>query len=134
VPPGIFDAAENTVEWRIDAGEPVKAVVRAELSGMESAAGIAVHLRSGTISGAGILDADGAAFFPLVDENQRPITETIAWDHDWRTTVVSIGADVEESVESADMRQRIRTFARARLNHPASDAYLAEILAAESDY
>ncbi|HKP41187.1 hypothetical protein [Mycobacterium sp.] len=134
VPPGIFDAAENTVEWRIEAGNPVKGVVRAELSGMGSAAGIAVHLRSGTVSGVGILDADGAATFQLADEHHRAITETIAWDHDWRTTVVSIGVELKESVESADIRQRIRTFARSRLNQPANDAYLAEILAAESDY
>jgi hypothetical protein len=134
VPPGIFDAAENTVEWRIDGGEPVKAVVRAALSGMGSAAGIAVHLRSGAISGAGILDADGAAAVQLVDEQRRPITETVAWDHDWRTTVVAVGADLKDSVESPDIRQRVRTFARSRLNQPATDAYLAEILAAESDY
>jgi hypothetical protein len=134
VPPGIFDAAENTVVWRIDAGEPVNAVVRAELSGMGSAAGITVNLRSGAISGAGILDADGAATFELVDEQRRRITETVAWDHDWRTTVATVGADLEVSGESSEIRQRVRTFARARLNQPASDAYLAEILAAESDY
>ena len=32
------------------------------------------------------------------------------------------------------MRDRIRDFARARLNGQAADAFLAEILAAESDY
>jgi hypothetical protein len=134
VPPGIFDAAEDTVEWRIEAGEPVRAVVRAELSGMGSAAGIAVHLRSGAIGGAGVLDADGSATFPLVDDGPQSITETVAWDHDWRTTHVLIGADLTETVESPDIRQRIRAFARARLNQPANDAFLAEILAAESDY
>jgi hypothetical protein len=134
VPPGIFDAAEHTVEWRIDAGEPVRAVVRAELSGMGSAAGIAVHLRSGAIGGAGILDADGAATFQLLDEDKQPITETVAWDHDWRTTRVTIGADLADSVESPDIRQRIRAFARTRLNQPSNDAFLAEVLAAESDY
>ncbi|MGX9791603.1 hypothetical protein [Mycobacterium sp. MMS18-G62] len=134
VPPGIFDAAEDTVEWRIDAGEPVSAVVRAELTGMGSAAGIAVHLRSGSISGAGILDADGASAFELVDEDQQPITETVAWDHDWRTTRVTVGADLNDSVESPDIRQRIRAFVRGRLSQPPSDAFLAEILAAESDY
>jgi hypothetical protein len=71
---------------------------------------------------------------PLLDAQQRPITETVAWDHDWRTTAVSIGADLKESRESLHIRQRIREFARARLNEPGSDAFLAEILAAESDY
>jgi hypothetical protein len=132
VPPAVFDAAENTVEWHVDAAEPVvKAVVGAELSGMGSAAGIAVHFQSGPISGEGILDADGAASFPLVDEYRQPITEAVAWDHDWRTTRVTVGADVQES---PDIRQRIRTFARTRLNQPAGDVFLAEILAAESDY
>jgi hypothetical protein len=31
-------------------------------------------------------------------------------------------------------RERIRDFARARLREPAGDAFLAEVLAAESDY
>lgn len=132
VPAGIFDAAENTVDWRIDASESgAKAIVRAALSGMGSAAGIAVRLRSGAIGGSGVLDADGAAGFQLVDQHQQPITETLAWDHDWRETGVTIGADVDESPET---RQRIRAFARARLSQPSSDAFLAEILAAESDY
>jgi hypothetical protein len=132
VPPGIFDAAENTVDWTIQAADPMaKAVVRAELSGTSSASGVAVRLRSASIGGSGVLDADGSATFPLVDAEHRPMTESAAWDHDWRTTTVTIGAEVEESPQT---RERIRAFARSRLNEPASDAFLAEILAAESDY
>jgi hypothetical protein len=132
VPPSIFDAAENTVDWRIEAAGPVaKSVVRAEVSGTGSPAGIAVRLRSGGIVGTGVLDADGNATFPLVDAQQRPMTESAAWDHDWRSTVVTIGVDLDESPQT---RARIRAFARARLDQPASDAFLAEILAAESDY
>ena len=68
VPPGIFDAAENTVEWRIEAtGPEVKCVVQVGLSGTGSPAGIAVRLRSGGIVGTSVLDADGGATFPLVD-------------------------------------------------------------------
>jgi hypothetical protein len=44
---------------------------------------------------------------------------------------VTIGADAEESAQTRD---RIRDFARSRLASSAADAYLAEILAAESDY
>jgi hypothetical protein len=132
VPPGIFDAAENTVDWRVDlSGPDANALVRTELAGMGSAAGISVHLRSGPFSGAGILDAGGAARFQLLDPDNRSIGETAAWNHDWRMTRVTIGADVEES---ADIRQRVRAFARARLTQPGADAFLAEILAAESDY
>jgi hypothetical protein len=36
--------------------------------------------------------------------------------------------------ESEQTRDRVRQFARARLAAPADDAFLAEIVAAESDY
>jgi hypothetical protein len=132
VPPGVFDAAEDTVEWRVEAADAVtKAVVHVELSGTGLAAGIAVQLRSGVLGGAGVLDADGVATFQIVDEAHQPVTESVAWDHDWRTATVTVGADVEESAQT---RERIRDFARARLRAPARDAFLAEVLAAESDY
>jgi hypothetical protein len=132
VPPGVFDAAEDTVEWRVEAaGGVTKAVVHVELSGSGLAAGIAVRLRSGGLGGAGVLGADGAATFPVVDEAQQAVTESAAWDHDWRTAAVTVGADVEESPNT---RERIRDFTRARLRAPAHDAFLAEVLAAESDY
>jgi hypothetical protein len=132
VPPGIFDAAENTIEWRVETVDgPAKAVVRVGLSGSGLAAGLTVRLRSGGLSGAGVLDADGVATFPLVDGQQRSVTESAAWDHDWRSTTVTVGADIEESPQT---RERIRDIARARLREPAGDAFLAEVLAAESDY
>jgi hypothetical protein len=132
VPPGMFDAAENAVDWSIElAGSVAVAVVRAATSRPGPATGVAMRLRSRTVSAAGVLDADGRATLPLVDAQQQPMTESAAWDHDWQTTAVSIGADVEES---AHTRERIRHFARARLDRPASDAFLAEVLAAESDY
>ena len=135
VPPGIFDAAERTVGWRIEAADgSTKAVVHVELSGHGLASGIAVRLRSGALGGSGVLDADGVAAFPLVDGQQQPVTESAAWDHDWRSTAVTVGADLKESVESPQTRERIRDFARARLRGPARDAFLAEVLAAESDY
>ncbi len=61
----------------------------------------------------------------------QPVTESAAWDHDWRSAAVTVGADVRESPQT---RERIRDFARARLRGPAPDAFLAEIIAAESDY
>ncbi|WP_275571196.1 hypothetical protein [Mycolicibacterium vanbaalenii] len=132
VPPGVFDAAENTVSWRVESADDVaNAVVLVELSGRASAAGIAVRVRSGAVDGAGTLDASGAATVALVGEDQAPITESVAWGRDWRATAVTIGADVGESPQ---VRQRVRTFARARLARPGPDAFLAELLAAESDY
>jgi hypothetical protein len=44
---------------------------------------------------------------------------------------MTIGADVNEA---PDMRDRVRESARAKLRHAGADAFLAEVLAAESDY
>ncbi|OBI07219.1 hypothetical protein [Mycobacterium scrofulaceum] len=132
VPPGIFDAGENTVDWTIEAnGTAVVALVRVAVIGPEAPTGIGVRLRSGTISGTGALDADGRATLPLTDAGQRPLSESAAWDHDWSAASVVIGV---ETTESAATRERVRRWARARLDRPADDAFLAEILAAESAY
>lgn len=132
VPPGIFDAGEDTVDWSIEAADTgVVAVVRAALIGPDPATGIAVQLRSGSISGSGALGADGEATLPLVDGQRRPVTEAAAWDHDWSTTSVTVGAQTEEA---RDTRDRVRRWARGRLDRPPNDAFLAEVLAAESDY
>jgi hypothetical protein len=132
VPPGVFDAAEHTVAWRVVAdGAAATAVVRAELSGAASPAGIPVRFRSGPVGGAGALDAAGTATLALLDSDGAPVTETVAWGRDWRETSVTIGVDVGEAPE---VRARVRAFARARLQQPAADAFLAEVLAAESDY
>ena len=133
VPPGIFDAAENTVQWTVQAGAGAAvATVTVAVGGPAAATGIPVLLRSGDVSGTGVLDAGGRALVPLVDAAQRPITESAAWNRDWQATTVMVGAD--GPVESPELRERIRRFARARLQRPAADAYLAEIVAAESDY
>jgi hypothetical protein len=128
VPPAIFDAAENTVDWTIEASG---AVVRAAIVGPDLPSGIAVRLQSGAISGAGVLDGEGRAALPLVDAEQRPITESAAWDHDWSATAVTVGAGTTENRETRD---RIRRWAHSRLDRPPADAFLAEILASESAY
>ncbi|MDT5004158.1 MAG: hypothetical protein QOJ24_1334 [Mycobacterium sp.] len=132
VPPAVFDAAENTIEWVVEAATPgANAVVDVELSGGDSPSGIPVRLRSGVLSGAAVLDDRGQAMFGLIDDQRQPVAESTAWNHDWEGTSVTVGADVDESPET---RLRVRDFARARLAAPVGDAYLAEILAAESDY
>ena len=135
VPPAIFDAAENTVEWSVEvAGTAVIAVVRAAVIGPDPATGVGVQLRSGAIGGAGVLDADGRAALPLVDTRQRPVAESAAWDHDWSATSVIVGAPISGATETPETRERVRRWARTRLEQPPDDAYLAEILAGESDY
>lgn len=132
VPPAIFDAGEHTVRWRIEAaGASAVAVVSAALVGPDPATGVVVQLRSGAVRGGGVLDGDGIAILPLIDTAQRPMTESAAWDHDWAATTVTVGA---ETAETREARDRIRRWARARLDRPPGDAFLAEILAAESTY
>lgn len=132
VPPAIFDAGENTVEWSIEAGgATVVAVVRAAVIGPDPATGIAVRLRSAAVDGTGTLDATGRATLLLEDGPGRALTESAAWGHDWSAASVVVGA---ETPESAETRERVRRWARARLDLPPRDAFLAEILAAESAY
>ncbi|OBI85560.1 hypothetical protein [Mycobacterium sp. 1245805.9] len=132
VPSGIFDAGEDTVDWTVQmADAAVVAVVRAAVIGPDPATGIAVRLRSGAVSGSGALDAHGGAILPLVDGQQLPVTEAAAWDHDWSATSVIVGTGLSEDRET---RERVRRWARARLDRPPHDAFLAEILAGESDY
>ena len=136
VPAGIFDAAENTVDWVVEVIDArVVATVRVTTSGSGPASGIGVQLRSDGVSGAGVVDAGGRVTLRLVDtQRQQPITEAAAWNHHWPTTTVTIGVDSPGAGESPEIRERIRRFARLRLQRPAIDAYLAEIVAAESDY
>ncbi|BBX92253.1 hypothetical protein H5U98_13365 [Mycolicibacterium boenickei] len=129
VPPGVFDAAEDTVEWSVTADG---AVVRVALAGRDSPAGIGVELRAGGCGGSGVLDAAGRALLPLHDPDGQPLGESRAWNLDWSQTSVRVGAAGVE--ESASDRARVRAFARARLASLGSDAFLAEVRAAESDY
>lgn len=116
-------------------GASAVAVVSAALIGPDLATGVVVRLRSGAVSGGGVLDGDGIAILPLIDTAQRPMTESAAWDHDWAATTVTVGV---ETTETRETRDRIRRWARARLDRPPAadtgDAFLAEILAAESSY
>jgi hypothetical protein len=130
VPSAIFDAGEDTVEWSIQQ-TGTEAVVRAALIGPDPATGIPVQLRSGAVSGNGTLDAGGDATLPLLDAQQQPMTESAAWNHDWTATSIHVGAPATESRKT---RERVRRWARGRLEQPPQDAFLAEILAAESAY
>ena len=135
VPPGVFDAADETVEWLVETvGSTTVATVRVATIGSAPATDIEVRLQSGAMTAAGVLDADGAARLELVDAARVPVTEGLAWNHDWASTTVSVGADLVDSPEAIQTRRRIRDYAWSRLQRPGPDAFLAEILAAESDY
>lgn len=133
VPPGVFDAAEDTIEWSVTAaGAGVVAEVQVALSGLDSPLGIEVEIRGNGCTASGFLDAAGRAVLALHDPDGQPLTETQAWNLDWPHTSVRVGA--AGVGESASDRDRVRAFARARLTVPGTDAFLAEIRAAESDY
>ena len=132
VPGSVFDAADDTVEWIIAAedGRAVATITTATL-GTGSPSGIPVTLQCKMFRAAGALDDDGRASLALVEESGEPVTPAQAWDTDWSATAVTVGVAVDEP---APVRDRIRRFARQRLAQPQPDAFLAEILAAESDY
>ena len=128
VPPGLFDAADGTVDWAIEVeGTAPVATVRVATSAAVD--GIEIRLRSGPFDAVGALTADGRATLAL-----GSMTEDQAWGHDWSVTTVSVGADVSAPGDAAATRKRVRDFARRRLARPDADAFLVEILAAESDY
>lgn len=132
VPPGVFDAAEGTIEWSVTAsGERTDAVVQVALAGPDSPSGIEVELHGRGGGGSGTLDATGRAVLPLDDPDGLPLSETRAWNLDWSSTTVRVGA--VGAGESVTDRDRVRAFARSRLA-AVSDAFLAELRAAESDY
>lgn len=133
VPPGIFDAAERNVDWAVvSGGATVSTQLRAAISGPDSPEGILVSLRCSVFRAAGVLNEDGGAVLLLFDADGRPAEAGQAWNVDWSATRVTVGAG--GAAESAESRDRVRAFARARLAAPADDAFLAELLAVESDY
>ncbi|KRF20614.1 hypothetical protein ASG90_18775 [Nocardioides sp. Soil797] len=136
VPPGVFDAGEDTVTWSVGTrigpnGAPGRVIGRVQTVLADPtathplAAGIAVHLRSGAVVGVAELDAGGSAGLSL------DLAESTAWNHDWVATEVHVGVG---GGESRAVRERVRRFVRSRLAAPPADAFLAELLAAEDDY
>jgi hypothetical protein len=142
VPAGTFDAAEGTIDWSVESADAavfatVHVATTSRAPDAASARGVGVRLRSGSVTGTGVLDANGTAALSLVGEAGRELTEIRAWDHDWSVTHVELGGATRPAVDpaaAAALRQRIRDFARTRLARPGPNAFLAEILAAESDY
>lgn len=125
VPPAVFEAAEGNVDWSVHTDRTRSAVATVRTAVRGSAAGIEVRLRCADITAAGVLAADGTATLPL------GISESAAWNQDWTTTELVVGAPGVG--EDPQLRDRLRAFARARLSG-VDDAFLAEVLAAESDY
>ncbi len=132
VPGSVFDAAEDTVRWTIAVQDGQAVAVLSTLTlGRGTPDGVSIRLRNNEFRADGALDAQGRATLPLLGAASVPLTAAQAWDADWTGTTVIVGAEVDEP---AEVRERIRRFARNRLAELRPDAFLAEILAAESDY
>lgn len=123
VPPGVFDAAEDTVAWTVAADSAGRVSASLEVAVLSPATDIAVRFGEAE----GVLDAQGRATLAL------PMAESAAWNHDWSVTEVAVGGHGDPA-ETPAVRDRIRGFVRSRLTVTPADAYLAEVLAAESDY
>jgi hypothetical protein len=79
-----------------------------------------------------VLDAAGRAALAVHGVDGGELPESQAWNLDWSPAEVAIG--VTGADEPQRVRDRVRAFARNRLSAAPADAYLAEVLAAESDY
>lgn len=90
------------------------------------------HVALRHFSGNRRAECRGVATLPVLDTNGRPVGEMQAWNADWSVAEVSVGAG--RAADSSESRDRVRRFARDRLAAPPADAFLAELLAAESDY
>jgi hypothetical protein len=133
VPPGVFDAADRTVDWTVvPAGASVNCLVQVAVYGPGHPAGITAAMRCGDYRGSGVLDADGHAALAVRGADGGELPESHAWNLNWSPAEVAIG--VPGAGEPQYVRDRVRAFARTRLAAPSADAYLAEVLAAESDY
>ncbi|AHC26207.1 MULTISPECIES: hypothetical protein [Mycobacteriaceae] len=125
VPPSVFDAAEDTVDWAVHADGAGRVVLTVRAAVTAPSDGIAVRFRSDGITADAVLAADGTATVELA------IAEPAAWNHDWSAASLTVGGP---ATEDRAARDRIRAFVRGRLRGGAPDAFLAEVLAAESDY
>lgn len=121
VPAGVVDATEYPVAWGVDAApDPVLHVVVLTVAAPSSAAGLAVRVEHPTFDAvSGALDEDATSALAL------PLTPPQAWTTDWETLDVSVGVPVSEP---AELRQRIRRFARGRLASRDELTYVAEVV------
>ncbi|NLT26594.1 MAG: hypothetical protein GXX90_08110 [Microbacteriaceae bacterium] len=124
VPAGTIDATELPVRWSVDAAPAphLRLVVRLAHAGADCAGlPVAVEL-DGMRLATGALDERGRA------ELELPLTAAEAWAADWSAMRVRVGAEVDEP---AELRHRIRAFARARRG---ADDPLALRAEADDDY
>lgn len=106
VPPGIVDATEYPLSWRIDARPTVVAHLQVATLPGRSAEAAGLPVRVGETRG--VLDESGSA------ELDIPIAGTEAWTTVWEDVEMRLGVEDSEFKESPELRERIRRYARER--------------------
>ncbi|NMO04141.1 hypothetical protein HH308_23270 [Gordonia sp. TBRC 11910] len=130
VPANVFDAAEDTVSWSVDAAPDVVADVRVALLPGRSAAEVNVELSlpDPPMHARATLSRAGSVRIPL------PLSAAQAWSADWSTMECVVGAPSRP--DARYLRDQVRALIRRRID--GSDAtpplFVAEQLAADSDY
>lgn len=142
VPPGILDAAEDTVSWLVEAAPEVEVEVRCDVLPGGDPTGIAVRLvlpphpalaTDPSADPGASLDAAGRARIPV------PIPAAVAWQLPWQELRCTVGVAGNGRAGPDDDgragREAVRHFVRGRLADPGHpDLFVAERAAAELDY
>ena len=124
VPRGALDAIEYPIRWSVDAAPDPTIRIQASTPGEpRRAEGLRVVVEmAGRQLAEGTLDANARVGLPLA------LTAGEAWAADWTGLKVTVGVDVDEP---AELRERIRQFARSRRGATDGLAFAAE---ADDDY
>lgn len=127
VPNGLFDGAERTISWSMDALDAVHVQVAVLLLdpsvSLLSAEGIPFSVMIGELAVTGTLDASGRG------ETELPVPAKQAWQLSPGDVRVQVGVPVEEAAED---RASVREFARRQLG--AGGLFLAERVAADYEF
>jgi len=132
VPPGVLDAAEDTVTWQVEAAPGVEVAVRCEVLVGADASGTEVRLvLPPHLDLRSVLDAGGRVRVPV------PIPATTAWQLPWEQLRCLVGVGPVDTIPAAgrEPRETARRFVRRRLADPRrEDLFVAERAAADLDY
>lgn len=124
VPRGAIDATEQPIRWSVDAAPDPTVRIQASTPGEpRRAEGLRVVVElDGRRLADGALGANARADLPLA------LTAGEAWAADWTGLTVAVGQHVDEP---AELRERVRQFARSRRGATDGLAFAAE---ADDDY
>lgn len=129
VPADVFDAAENTVSWTVDAAPDAIVDVVVRLLPDRAAPPTDVGVRLGMLAASGPLSADGTVRITL------PLSAAQAWSADWASASWRIGGI--DPTAGRSHRVAARELVRRRLSGADQrdlPLFIAERLIVDSDY